>query len=128
MTTKKPPLGTAPYYVTASIRIKELGAAIERAETSTPMQRSKIREWAREIMLQTAIIETLDNEEICYAGPITEADLEEVRTRIKTIKKEQNATCEFCKDQGRKANEAPCSICMHNFINKFEPENSRKEA
>lgn len=60
--TTKPELGATPYYIHAEDRIRDLGAAIARNAHMARMntQRDKIIEWAREITLQIAIIETLE--------------------------------------------------------------------
>lgn len=60
--TTKPELGTKPYYIHAEERIRDLGEAIARNAHMARMntQRDKIIEWAREITLQIAIIETLE--------------------------------------------------------------------
>ena len=54
---EKPPLGVAPYYIPAEARIKELAQAIERY-TDTGLT-ACIETWAREIIEQCKLIETL---------------------------------------------------------------------
>ena len=64
--TTRPELGTVPYYIHAEDRIRDLGEAIARNAHLARMntQRDKIIEWAREITLQIATIETLEQPKI----------------------------------------------------------------
>ncbi len=61
-TPEKPEIGLQPYYIHAENRIRDLGEAISRNAHQSRMntQREKIIEWAREVTLQVAIIETLE--------------------------------------------------------------------
>ena len=53
----KPPLGTAPYYVRVSERIRELAQAIERNADSNATVR--LRLWAQEISEQCDLLDSL---------------------------------------------------------------------
>lgn len=79
--TTKPELGTKPYYIHAEDRIRDLGEAIARNAQQAHMntQRDKIIEWAREITLQIAIIETLE---------ITPEEMERIYGELKKAPKE----------------------------------------
>jgi hypothetical protein len=83
--TTKPEIGLPPYYIHAENRIKELGLAIARNahQARTPSQRNQIVEWAREITLQIAIIETLEQ------PTITPEEKEEAERIYETIKRSQ---------------------------------------
>lgn len=50
----RPPLGAAPFYIQASIRIGELGEAIHNYCATEELD--KIKEWASEIILQCGLI------------------------------------------------------------------------
>lgn len=52
--TQRPPVGAAPYFIQAGIRIGELGEAISKYSTTEEIH--KIREWASEIILQCDLI------------------------------------------------------------------------
>lgn len=82
--TTKPELGTEPYYIHAEDRIRELGEAIARNAHQSRMntQRDKIIEWAREITLQIAIIETLEQPKI------TPEEMERIYEALKRAPKE----------------------------------------
>lgn len=54
---QRPPLGAAPFYIQASIRIGELSEAIHNYSTTSEVD--KIKEWAEEIVLQCDLIETM---------------------------------------------------------------------
>lgn len=83
--TTKPEIGAKPYYIHAEDRIRDLGEAIARYAHQARMnpQRDKIIEWAREITLQIAIIETLEQPEI------TPEEKEEMERIYETIKRSQ---------------------------------------
>ena len=53
----KPPLGARPYYISASLRISELGLAIH--ENPNDDNISNIKAWANEILLQCRLIEDM---------------------------------------------------------------------
>ena len=82
--TTKPELGTKPYYIHAEDRIRDLGEAIARNALMAHMnsQRDKIIEWAREITLQIAIIETLEQPKI------TPEEMERIYEALKRAPKE----------------------------------------
>ncbi len=62
----KPPLGVTPYYVRAADRIGELAQSIERNAHSNATV--KIRAWAREIIEQCDLMDTLRRVESEEAG------------------------------------------------------------
>ena len=55
--TQRPPLGAAPFYIQAGIRIGELGEAIQKYSTTEELD--KIKEWASEIILQCDMIQQM---------------------------------------------------------------------
>ena len=78
-TKEKPEIGLPPFYIHAENRINDLGLAIARNchQARTPYQRGKIIEWAREITLQIAIIETLEQ------PTITPEEMERIHEALK---------------------------------------------
>ena len=61
---KKPPVGTAPYYIIAGGRITELAEAIERyAGSGCEKEIECIEQWAAEIVEQCRVIRTMRNRE-----------------------------------------------------------------
>lgn len=56
-TTQRPPLGAAPFYIQAGIRIGELGEAIHNYCATEELD--KIKEWASEIILQCDMIQQM---------------------------------------------------------------------
>ena len=83
--TTRPEMGIAPFYIHAEDRIRDLGEAIARNANNAHIhpQREKIIEWAREITLQIAIIETLEQPEI------TPEEKEEMERIYETIQRAQ---------------------------------------
>lgn len=55
--TQRPPLGAAPFYIQASVRIGELSEAIHNYSTTSEVD--KIKEWASEIILQCDLIKEM---------------------------------------------------------------------
>ncbi len=86
--TTKPEIGTEPYYIHAENRIRDLGEAIARNAHMARMntQRNKLIEWAGEITLQIAIIETLERLEQPEMTP------EEMERLYESIKRAQEVT------------------------------------
>lgn len=111
-TTQRPPLGAAPFYIQASIRIGELGETIHNYCATEELD--KIKEWASEIILQCDLIKEMRriNKEDC---------LKEVE-RAQQEKRREHTSCETCKHKFRLETERPCSLCKHNFVDKFERE------
>lgn len=58
MNNIEPPLGAAPYYISASSRISELGLAIHKNSNTDDL--SNIKAWANEILLQCRLIEDME--------------------------------------------------------------------
>lgn len=90
-TPEKPEIGLQPYYIHAENRIRELGLAISRYATQaqTPYQRGMIIEWAREVTLQVAIIETLEQ------PTLTPEEMDRIYEALKenTMTREETNTC-----------------------------------
>lgn len=62
----KPPVGTAPAWLTASRRIDELCRAIKDYSDAKPTNGTeKMREWAHEIILQCDLIDEMEGK---YGG------------------------------------------------------------
>ena len=55
---ERPPLGVSPYYIAIPNRIKELSEAIIRNRNDT---NGKIKEWAKEIVLLSDVMEKISN-------------------------------------------------------------------
>lgn len=56
----KPPLGIAPYYIIAQSRISSLAQAIDRYALEAKAETGVIKKWAKEIVAQCDLIETLN--------------------------------------------------------------------
>lgn len=93
---KEPEMGLPPYYIHAENRIKELGLAIARNahQARTTYQIGKITEWAREITLQIAIIETLKQ------PTLTPEEMERIQEALKKGTSEIMTEEEWMKKNG----------------------------
>lgn len=61
---RKPPIGTKPYWISASKRISELCEAIKRyTDYSAARSTDLIKLWAEEIVMQCEIIEKMRENE-----------------------------------------------------------------
>lgn len=110
--TQRPPVGAAPYFIQAGIRIGELGEAISKYSTTAEIH--KIREWASEIILQCDLIREMKFN-------IKEDCRKEVE-RAQQEKRREHASCETCKHLFKSKTERPCSFCSHNFADEYERE------
>lgn len=59
---EKPPLGVAPTYISASVRIKNLAQAIVNYSDRADLERGHIYLWASEILEQIELIRKSESE------------------------------------------------------------------
>ena len=57
---KKPPLGAPPYWIAIDARIREVGEAISRYESSTQSIKS-VKAWAEELLVYCNAVETIED-------------------------------------------------------------------
>lgn len=105
----EPEIGLPPYYIHAENRINELGLAIARNahQARTPYQRNAIIEWAREITLQIAIIETLEQ------PTITPEEMERIQEALKKETTEIMTEEEWMKKNGYRYDREPREEAEH---------------
>lgn len=57
---KKPPLGAPPYWIAIDARIREVGGAISRYDSSTQNIKD-VKAWAEEILVYCDTVETIED-------------------------------------------------------------------
>ena len=56
---KKPPLGAPPYWIAIDARIREVGGAISRYDSSTQNIKS-VKAWAEELLAYCSAVDTIE--------------------------------------------------------------------
>ena len=64
---KKPPLGAPPYWIAIDARIREVGGAISRYDSSTQSIKS-VKAWAEELLAYCSAVDTIERIQNKYNG------------------------------------------------------------